>query len=217
MEQHPNLQTSPWALDSILLVVAPLLMSVARILLLPMDDGDWDQTMTDMVANQARSDLGWVLAIAACGLLATGAAILARRLPLANRSRSAGFTLVTTAVGWAGCAAICLGGLVISEAGEATDRATMVQFQQDFNNGAVGWPYLLCVIGALGYIVLAIALGRSKTVSAAAAVLIGIGGVTTLLTMPGPITGVLVAAALLLTAGQSLAVRSPTTPNRATA
>src|SRR3954449_13412452 len=109
----PVRRTSPMAG---LLIGAPLLMAVARILLVPFDDQDWDKTLTDMAAHQARSDLGWLLAIAACGLLAASAIVLAQRLQFAGRARSATFVIVSTAIGWAGCAAICLGGIYLSVA-----------------------------------------------------------------------------------------------------
>src|SRR5688572_28805757 len=63
-----------------LLIGAPLLMAIARVLLVPFDDEDWDAVMTSMAANQGRSDTGWLLAIVASGLLAVTAVVLANRL-----------------------------------------------------------------------------------------------------------------------------------------
>lgn len=195
-------------LDTVLLIGAPLVMALGRMLLVPIDDEHLQATMADAGAHQARSDLGWVLAIIACGLLSACATGLARTLQRSGRTAAGGFALVATAVGWAGCAALCLGGLVLSEAAESPDRAAMVVFVTDFTEGAIGWTFLLSTIGALGYVVLAIALGRSRLVSKAAAVMFGLGGATTLVTMGGPVTWVLVATAIVLAVGQGLASRS---------
>jgi hypothetical protein len=193
---------------AVLLIGAPLLMALARVLLVPFDDQDWDKTMTDMAAHQGRSDVGWVLAIAASGLLATTAALLAHRLQLAGRAKTAWFAIAATAIGWAGCAAIGSGGLLLSAAADAPDRAAQVQLMEDFNDGSAGYVFLLCLIAVVGYIVLAVGLARAKVVSKGAAVLIGLGGGATLLTMPGPLAPLLVAAALVLAAGHALALRS---------
>ncbi len=60
----------------------------------------------------------------------------------------------------------------------------------------------------IGYIVLAVGLARSGLVTKGAAVLIAIGAAATLITTPGPMTPLLVLAALLLTAGHGLAART---------
>ena len=188
-----------------LLIAAPVLMAVARVLLVPMDDQNWDGTLTSMAAHRARSDAGWILAVLACGLLAVTAIMLARRLRVAGKGRSADFVALTATVGWAATAAICVGGLFLSVAATAPDRAVQVQLQQKFNDGSSAFVFLMCAIGAIGYIVLAIGLGRAKVVSKGAAVLIGLGGAATLMTMPGPLKPLLVLTAVLLAAGHVLA------------
>lgn len=85
----------------VLLIAAPIVMAVGRLLLVPLDDEDWDGVMSDMAANPGRSAAGWLLSIAACGLLAATAVILARRLADEGWSRTAMFVTVTTAMGWA--------------------------------------------------------------------------------------------------------------------
>ena len=67
---------------------------------------------------------------------------------------------------------------------------------------------MLCVLAAVGYVVLAVGLARSGLVGKGVAVLVGLGGVGTLLTMPGPLKPLLVFAALVLLAGQALVVRA---------
>jgi hypothetical protein len=192
-----------------LLVGAPLVMAIGRTLLVPFDDEDWDSVMSSMAANSGRSNTGWLLALAACGLLTVTAVVLAHQLRLVGKVRMAMFVTITTAIGWAATAAICLGGLYLAVAAEAPDRGAQVQLQQDFNNaGATGVIFLMVIVAAIGYIVLAVGLARSSIITKGAAVLVAIGGAATLLTMAGPVTPLLVLAALLLTAGHGLAARS---------
>ena len=193
----------------VLLIGAPLLMAVARVLLVPFDDQDWDGVLTSMANHQGRSDAGWLMAMAASGLLAVTAVILARRLGDAGRTRAAMFATVTTAIGWAACAAICLGGLYLSVAATAPDRDVQVQLQKDFNSGASsGFVFLMALVGVIGYAVLAFGLARARVITKGAAVLIGLGGAGTIATMAGPLTPLLVLTALLLAAGHALTVRS---------
>lgn len=193
---------------AVLLVGAPLLMALARVLLVPFDDQKWNHVLDQMAAHQGRSDTGWILALAASGLLSVTALILARRLSLAGRTRAAAFVAVSTALGWAGSAGICASAVVMGVQSKAPDRAVQVQILKDLNAGSTFYIFLLCVVAAIGYVVLAVGLARTGATSKGAAVLLGLGGVSTLLTMPGPAKPVLVLAALLLTAGHLLVMRS---------
>src|SRR4051812_43180660 len=114
-----------------LLIGAPLLMAGARVLLVPMDDQELDKTLTDMAAHAGRSNLGWFLAMVASGLLAVTGVVLAQRLQAVGRARSAMTAMLTIALGWTGCAAICLGGLFMSAAAKAPDRLVQIQLQKD--------------------------------------------------------------------------------------
>lgn len=191
-----------------LLIAAPALMVVARLLLVPFDDQDWDKVLTDAAANQGRSSLGWLLSMAACGLLTVGAVGLARVAAAAGRTRAAAIATVTIALGWAGASAISAAGLLFSYQGQSPDRASQIDVLTKGNAGHTAFIFLMCVIGAIGYIVLAVALRRAGAASKVAASLLALGGLTTLLTTPGPARPLLVAAALLLLAGQSLVVRA---------
>jgi hypothetical protein len=134
-----------------LLIGAPLLMALGRALLVPIDDQDWSGVMSSMAANQARSDAGWLLAIAAAGLLAVTAVILAGRLRLAGKGRTAMFATVSTAIGWAATAAVCFGGLFLSETAKAPDRAAQIALQENFNSGiSIGFVFLMIVMGMIG-------------------------------------------------------------------
>jgi hypothetical protein len=193
---------------AVLLIGAPVLMAVGRLLLVPFNDQGWDAQLTEAAAHQSRSDAGWLIAMAASGLLGAAALALSWVLHVAGRTRAAAFTAVTTALGWAGSAGICTGGILLSYQGKAPDRAVQVQLLRDFNGGHSAVIFLLCVVAALGYVVLAVELARSGLVGKGVAILIGVGGVGTLLTMPGPMKSLLVLAALILLAGQALAVRA---------
>ncbi|MEP6761422.1 MAG: hypothetical protein ABJA93_08665 [Sporichthyaceae bacterium] len=193
---------------AVLLIGAPVLMAVGRLLLVPFNDQGWDAQLTEAAAHQSRSDAGWLIAMAASGLLGAAALALAWVLHVAGRTRAAAFTAVTTALGWAGSAGICAGGILLSYQGKAPDRAVQVQLLRDFNSGHSAFIFLLCVVAAIGYVVLAVELVRSGLVGKGVAILIGVGGVGTLLTMPGPMKSLLVLAALVLLAGQALAVRA---------
>ena len=193
---------------AVLLVGAPLVMAVGRLLLVPMNDQGWDAALTDAAAHQNRSDAGWLLSMAAAGLLAAAAFLLAHALGRAGRTRAARVAGVTTAVGWAGCAGICAAGMLLSYQGKAADRAVQVQLLKDLNAGHTAVIFLMCVVGAVGYVVLAVGLARSQVVGKGVAVLLGLGGAATLLTTPGPMKALLVVAAVLLAAGQALVVRA---------
>lgn len=190
-----------------LLIAAPLIMAFARVFLVPYDADDWAATLTDMAAHQGRSDFGWILAVAASGLLGVTAAILSREL-LAHRKKSGVFAVVATALGWAACASFGLGGLLMSEMAKAPDRAEQVKILTAFNSGnSVYIGGLLTLIGGIGYAVLAVGLARAKVVSRGAGVLIGLGGAATIFTMQGPLTPLLVATALILAVGHGFAIR----------
>jgi hypothetical protein len=191
-----------------LLIGAPLLMVVGRLLLVPFDDQGWDAVLSAAAAHQNRSGTGWFIAMAASGLLGAAALSLAKLLHLAGRTKAAAIAAVTIALGWAGSAGICTGGLLLSYQGKAPDRAVQVKLLHDFNAGQGSLVFLLCVLAAVGYVVLAVGLARSELVGKGVAALVGLGGVGTLMTMPGPLKPLLVFAALVLLAGQALVVRA---------
>ena len=126
----------------------------------------------------------------------------------AGRGHAAAFAAVATALGWAGSAGICAAGMLLSYQGKAPDRAVQIQLLKDLNAGHTAFIFLLCVIGSVGYVVLAVGLARAGVVGKLGATLVGLGGVGTLLTMPGPMKSLLVLASLVLLAGQVLVIRA---------
>lgn len=204
-----NVEARPRLGTKALLIGAPLLTALGRVLLVPLNEQDWSGVMTSMAANKGRSDAGWLLTIVASGLLGITAVVLAGRLRLAGRVRSAMFIMVTTAIGWAATAAICFHGLYLSVAANAPDRAAQVRIQEELNDGwSIGLVFLMTGIAAIGYLALAFGLARASVVTKGAAILIGVGGATTLIISPTPLKPLLVLTALLLAAGHALAVRT---------
>lgn len=191
-----------------LLVGAPLLMLLGRVLAVPLNDQDWEGVLTQAAAHQGRSDTGWLMSLAACGLLGAGAAALVQLLRHAGRSTAAAVAGVTTALGWAGASAICTAGLVFSVLGKAEGRAQQVQVLRDLNAGSTQYVFLLCVLGAAGYAVLSVGLARAGVLARGSATALGLGGAGSLLVLPGPVPAMAVVFALLLLAGHVSAVRA---------
>lgn len=85
----------------------------------------------------------------------------------------------------------------------------MIVWQESMNSSAsVAILFASTMLAGLGYLWLAIELARRTTVRKSVAILVGLGGMSTLVTMPGPVKPVLVAASLLLAAGHWLASRT---------
>lgn len=189
------------------LLLGPALMLIGRALAVPFDDQDWDGVLTQAAAHPARSDTGWLLALAACGLLSSSAATLAQLLTDAGRRTAAVSTRIASALGWAGAAGICVAGLLFSVMGAARDRDGQIRVLEDLSAGSTQYVFLLCVVAALGYGMLAAGLARAGVLRRPGAVLIGVGGAGTLLCVPGPVPGLSVAFALLLLGGHLLVVR----------
>jgi len=136
---------------AVLLVGAPLVMAAGRVLLVPYDHQDWNGVLDAMAAHRGRSDGGWLLAVAASGLLSLTAALLSRRLHDSGRTGAAAFAAVTTALGWAGCAGFATAALLVSVMAGAPDRPGQLQVMANFHDGPGNVVFLLALTGALGY------------------------------------------------------------------
>ena len=185
---------------SALLVIAPVLMGVGGALSVRFDDQDWNGTLTGMAEHHARSDVGWLLMLLSSALLIP-AALGLTDLIRASRPRTANTVGITSVLGWVGSAAICAGGLFMGAMAQSPDRAEQVQVMRDFNSGRSNFVFLMCVVGALGFVALAVALARSHAVPLGAAILVGLGGAGILLVVAGPVKALLLLGALLLLAG----------------
>jgi hypothetical protein len=183
-----------------LLVLAPALLLAGGTMLVRYDDEDWDAVLTAMAAGRGSSDLGWVLALLGCALAVLPALALAG-LVRGSRPRAAATASVLLALGWAGAVGICQGGLVMSALAVSPVRTEQIAVLTDLNNSLSSIAFVLCVAGAVGGIVLAVALARVRAVPTGAAVLTGLGTAGTLLVLAGPIRILLLLAAALLLAG----------------
>lgn len=185
----------------VLLVLAPALILAGGTTLVRYDDQDWPAVLTAMAAGRGSSDLGWVLALLGSALAVLPALALAG-LARPARPRAAAAAGVLLALGWAGCVAIAQGGITMSALAVSPARAEQVAVLKDLNAGAASnVAFLFCVLGAIGGIVLAVALARSRVVPTGAAVLLGLGTAGSMLVMAGPVRALLLLAAALLLAG----------------
>jgi hypothetical protein len=198
---------------AVLFVVAPVLMVAGGVLAVRFNDQDWNGTLTNMAAHHAASDVGWLLMLLSSALLipvSVGLTDLVR----ASRPRTANTVAITSVLGWVGSATICGGGLFMGAMAQSPDRAAQLQVLKDFNSGRSNFVFLMCVVGALGFVALAVALARSRVVPMGAAILVGVGGAGTLLVVPGPVKALLILTAVLLLAGHVWILASlRSTPN----
>lgn len=185
--------------EVVLLVAAPVVLGLGRVLLVPFDDQGWGQMLTDMANNPTRNALGWSLALFAAGLLtATGLALV--RL-VSDRPRLTVPATIGVVTGWAGTAAIASGGLLMGDMAKSPAREAMVDVLTGFNEGNGNTVFFMVLAGVVGNILLAVALARGGVASKGTAILIGAGAVISLVGAPGPVAPVAITGAALLLAG----------------
>ena len=127
----------------------------------------------------------------------TLAAIVRQRTP-----RLARWSVAMTITGAFGMAVLCTVALVANHLARQPDRAGMTDLWDGFVSDRKGEIVFLAVlVGVVGFILLAVGLYRSSEVPKGAAVLVGIGGATTLVTSGGPVRPFLLTAAVLILAG----------------
>ncbi len=107
--------------------------------------------------------------------------------------------IVTGAVGMA---AFSMLGMFAAEVASHPDDAAMLSLWEQLMADPKGELVFLAILtGAIGFVVLSVGLFRSHVVPGAAAVLVGLGGATTLFTTGGPMRPLLLTAAALALAG----------------
>lgn len=189
-------------------VAGPLVMLAGRVLLDPLGDADWDKTLSAVAAHRGRSDAGWLLAFLGCALLAYGSIALVQRLAVRGARAAPTVLGLLLPLGWTACAAICVAGLAMGTSAVRPERETMVAWQEAMSSStSVALLFFVTVVAGFGYLWLALALARRGVLGRGSAALIGLGGLTTLVTMPGPVKPALIVTATLLAAGHALAVR----------
>lgn len=183
-------------------------MIAARAVNVPWDDQDPDVVIAQIAADPTRSDIGALLVFFSAALVIPAVLTL---IGLA-RTRMPRTALVGGTLAGLGCVAVAAvgslslaGGQVVRLLPEAT--AAQVWLPVVSHDQINLWHDL----GGLGFVVLAVALFRSGLVPKIAAILIGIGGLATLITTGGPIRWLLMlAAAILLTGTVWIAVAART-------
>ena len=200
--QHVGLRRT----EVVILLLAPVLLLLGRLLLVPFDDQKWGDMLTAMADKPTQNAIGWTLALVAVALLAVGGLGLVRLV--ADQPLLAVPATVGVAFGWAGAAAISSGGLMMGDMAKNPQRASMIEVLTAFNKGNGNTVFFLVLAGVLGNIVLAVALARTGLASRGTATLFGIGAVVSLIAAPGPARPVAIVGALLLLGGQALVLRS---------
>jgi hypothetical protein len=191
--------------DAVLLIGAPVLLVIGGLLLVRYDDQGWNEVLDAMSARPDRSNGGWLLMLAGTALIVPPTVALAS-LVRQHRPRLGAVALLLTMFGWASVPAYAMGAIVMEAMSHAPDRAAQVSVLRFFNDGASGFVFLAGVAGAIGYIVLAVALARTHLVPLPAAILTGSGGAGTMLVMAGPVRWLLLLATVLLLAGHTWSV-----------
>src|SRR6202158_4847234 len=185
------------------LIAGPAVLIVARILITPFrDKGETAGYLTAIAKTRTISDVGAVLGILGALLLIPAFVGLGR--VVSERMPRLGWLGVGLAVvGSVAISIIAMLAIIGAQIGQIGSTGSQVEvWNKAFSSGpgsAVGQLMLAC--GAAGSILLAVGLYRSGVVRHAAAVLVGIGGATTMFTAPGPVRVVLIAAAALALAG----------------
>jgi hypothetical protein len=184
------------------LVAAPLVAVAARLVGTPWLE-EPAEYLADVGAHAARSQAGGLLTMLNAVLfIPAGLALAAAIRPRTPGLAAAGAAM--TAVGAVALAGVGMVSLVAAQIARQPERATMVHLWDEFHrdpNGNI--IFLALIIGGAGYVVLAVGLYRSHIAPLPAAALVGLGGVGTMLTAPGPVRALLVGTALLALIGFS--------------
>jgi hypothetical protein len=195
------------------LIAGPAVLIVARILITPFrDKGETAGYLTAIAKGRTISDVGAVLGILGALLLIPAFVGLGR--VVSERMPRLGWLAVGLAVvGSVAMSIVAMLAIMGAQIGQVGSTGNQVEvWNKAFSSGpgsAVGQLMLAC--GAAGSILLAVGLYRSGVVRHAAAVLVGIGGASTMFTAPGPVRVVLITAAALALAGfVSVVASTPT-------
>lgn len=192
--------------EVVLLLAAPVVLALGRLVLVPFDDQQWNSMLGEMAVNHSRNTVGWSLALIAAALLTVTGLALVRLIP--GRPRLTAPALIGVALGWVGTAAVASGGLVMGDMATSPERAAMVSVLMNFNEGTGNTIFFMILAGVIGNILLAIALARGSICSRATAVLLGLGAFASLVGAPGPFKPIAVTGAVLLLCAHLLILRS---------
>ena len=186
-------------LAKVALVTAPLVVLAARFLLVPYWD-EADVYIRDVAEDPGRSDLGASLVIVGAMLL-LGSVLVLARLVAVDHPRTAVTGAILAVIGCVGMACVSMAALVAGQMVRLGDTEASVALWDRVWNSHKLWPIMTVHLGALGFIVLAVGLFRAGAVPRAAAVVVGLGGATTMTTAAGPIRPLLIIAAAIALVG----------------
>jgi hypothetical protein len=181
------------------LVAGPLVLLVARFLLVPYWD-EADVYIRDVADDPARSDLGASLVIVGALLLVQCVRVLAG-IVATDRPRLAMTGAALVVIGCLGMACISMAALVAGQMVRLGDTGASIAVWDRVWNTDKLWPIMTVHLGAVGFIVLAAGMFRAAVVPRAASVLVGLGGAMTMTTAAGPIRPLLIIAAAMALVG----------------
>ncbi|ONI74023.1 hypothetical protein BWI15_11635 [Kribbella sp. ALI-6-A] len=199
---------------AIYLVSAPLVAVAARALMTPQyqdraDKLDTTRYLGALAEAGTRNDIGAMLGLLGAVLYVGAALALARIV----RTRSARIGAALTIAGAFGLWTNSVFVLLVGRLAEEQDRQATVALLDRVNSAPVFAVFFLAlIIGAVGSVVLAVALYRSRLVSRAAAVTAGVGGASLMITAPGPLLSFVLGGAVLALVGLTWVAASTTFP-----
>jgi len=185
------------------LIAAPLVAVAARALMTPIyqdsaDQFDTTRYLAALTEAGTRNDAGALLATLSAMLYVASALALAGIL----KSRLGTVGAALSIVGAFGLAAHAVFVLMAGRLAEESDRgAAAVLLGRIYNAPELSVFFLAVVAGAVGAVLLAIGLYRSRQVPRGAALLWGVGGAGLMVTTQGPMVSFVAGAALLALAG----------------
>jgi hypothetical protein len=193
--------TSPRA-RAALLVLGPVVTVVARVLSVPWNDAGTSgatEVVQGFSDHPARADLGGALVMVGGVLLVLTTWVLAARVA-DSKARTA---FVCGLLMLCGAGSIIARGAMSLSTGQLVrhapqDAAVTVVAHLTVDTLAID---ALGLLGALGWLVLGVSLYRRRLVPRTTAVLLGLGGFTSMFTAGGPIRVLVVGSALVLLAG----------------
>lgn len=191
------------------LVAGPLVLLVARFLLVPYWD-EADVYIRDVAGDPVRSDFGASLVIVGAMLLVNTVRVLAGIVG-PNAPRLAGTGAALAVIGCVGMACIAMAALVAGQVVRLGDTHASVALWDRVWNTDKLWPIMTVHLGAVGFIVLAVGLFRAGVVPRAASVLVGFGGAMMMTTAAGPIRPLLIIAAAIALVGFGWVASASTT------
>jgi hypothetical protein len=206
---HPHATESEsrlsWAGAGVI-VAAPLVALLARLLLTPFYQDDADRPdhakyLGDVAGSTMSNEIGATLTLL-CAVLFGAAAVTVAALVRPTSPRIARVGEVLAAVGAFGLASYAMLVAVATQAARVGDREAMIAlFDRTYDQPATNIFYIGLGIGSVGWLVLAYGLGKGKVTAKTGAAVAGIGTVAAFLTTPGPIVGFVAGGAALSLVG----------------